>query len=401
MKNSSQRSFYNQVKEFTVSLRGEPIHVFSKPGMPHWDRMTSASQLLADNIQVSPSDKVLLSGSAHGALAVCLARLVPQGCLQVSDTNLVCINLTKQTLEANAIRNTEVRDLNPFPTEKPGWFDVVVMVLPKGRKLARRWLVEAYTALKNGGILYLAGPNQEGIQPVIKDGGELFGGSVLLDYRKGNRVARLIKREGSTAANPSPSWASEPGIQPGTWHAFSTVIQGKEYTIHNLPGVFSYNELDEGTALLLDNLAVPNGSRVLDFGCGYGIIGLVAASLGAGQVDLVDADLLAVTSSRENIRINGIEDITAFPADGLAWAKDRTYDLLVTNPPFHNGKEVDFDITEAFIEQAPRVLNPGGKLVLVANRFLRYTLQLKSSFGNVDLLAKNNRFHVLSSTYKP
>jgi 16S rRNA (guanine1207-N2)-methyltransferase len=398
MNNPHLPSKYNVVKEFTCNLRGQPIHVFSKPGIPYWDRLTPASQLLADNVRLNPTDKVFLSGSSHGALAVCLARLIPQGSLQVSDTNLICVRLTAQTLEANAIQNAQILEMTPFPSGEPGCFDNVVMELPKGRKLERRWLVEAVTCLKKEGSLYLAGSNQEGIQPAIKDGFELFGNSYLLSYQKGSRVARFIKKHENKPANLSPSWAVEPGIQPGSWHSFQTAIHGREYTIHSLPGVFSYEELDEGTAMLLENLQVPAGSRVLDFGCGYGVLGLAASGLGAGQVDLVDADLLAVASARENIRINKVAGITAFPADGLAWASEDTYDLLITNPPFHSGKQVDFDVTRAFIEEAPRVLKPGGKLVLVANRFLRYNLQLQSSFGNADILAQNNRFHVLSGT---
>ncbi len=401
MKSSRPRTPYNQVKEFTFFLRGQPIHVLSKPGIPQWDRLTATSQLLADNIRLDPSDSVFLSGSTHGALAVCLARLVPQGSLEVSDSSLICMRLTAQTLEANAIQNAQMCELNPFPSEKPGWFDAIVMQLPKSRKLARRWLVEAYTGLKKGGSLYLAGPNQEGIQPAIKDGNELFGNSSLISYQKSSRVARFIKKDDHQPENLSPSWAVEPGIQPGSWHSFQVMIHGKEYTIHSLPGVFSYEELDEGTALLLKNLRVLAGSRVLDFGCGYGILGLAATSLGAGQVDMVDVDLLGVASARENIRINSKEGISAFPEDGLAWAQGNTYDLLVSNPPFHSGKEVDFDVTEAFIEQAPRVLKPGGKLVLVANRFLRYNLQLQSSFGNVEILAQTNRFHVLTANRNP
>ena len=387
--------------QFDVPLGGLPVHVISKPGIPHWDRVTSASQLLADHVRLNPADKVLLLGCGHGALAVCLARLIPQGWLKAVDTSLVSVRLTAMTLEANSIKNAQACDQYPILSENPGGFDHVIMELPKGRKLVRRWLVEAYTSLKTGGSLYMAGPNQEGIQPAIKDAAELFGNSRLLNYKKNSRVARFINQERYVPANYHPSWASEPGILPGTWHTFQKVIRGKEYTIHSLPGVFSFDELDQGTSFLLENLQVPAGVRVLDFGCGYGIIGLVASALGAGQVDLVDASLLAVASAKENIQLNKMEGLSAFPADGLTWADDHSYDLLVSNPPFHSGKEVDFDIVESFIEQSRRVINPGGRLVLVANRFLRYDQKMRASLGNVEIIAQTNRFQVLSSLNQP
>jgi 16S rRNA (guanine1207-N2)-methyltransferase len=392
---------YDQSREFTFLLRDQPVHVFSKAGFPHWDRLTSACQLLAENVRIASSDRVLLMGAGHGALAVCLARQVPQGCLRVVDASLVCIRLTAQTLKANAIHNALVYDRFPFPYENPGWFDHVIIELPKGRKLARRWLVEAYSALKIGGSLYLAGPNQEGIQPAIRDAAELFGNSLLLSYQKSNRVARFIHGENRHDADLGPSWVREPGIQPGTWHTFPYTIRGKEYLIHSLPGVFSYDEIDEGTQLLLENLMVPNGAKVLDFGCGYGIIGLVASSLGASQVDLVDSNIMAVASAQENIHRNGLAGISAFADDGLAWAKDHSYDLLVSNPPFHNGKEVDFGVAETFIEQSQRILKISGRLILVANRFLRYDRQMQACFGNFEMLAQTNHFHLLSSIKNP
>jgi 16S rRNA (guanine1207-N2)-methyltransferase len=392
---------YDQSREYTFLLRGQPVYVFSKAGFPHWDRLTSACQLLAENVTLKATDRVLLMGSGHGALAVCVARLIPQGCLRVADANLVCIRLTAKTLKANAILNALVYERFPFPTEKPGWFDNVMIELPKGRKLARRWLVEALSALKIGGSLYLSGPNQEGIQPAIRDASELFGNSLLLSYQKGNRVARFIKGETHPYADHIPGWASEPGIQPGTWHTFNSMIRGKEYLIQSLPGVFSYDAIDEGTRLLLENLLVPNGARVLDFGCGYGIIGLVAANLGASQVDLVDANIMAVASAQENILRNRLEGVSAFSGDGMAWAEDHSYDLIVSNPPFHAGKEVDFGVAEAFIEQAQRVLKNNGRLVLVANRFLRYDRQIQACFGNIEILTQTNHFHLLSSIKTP
>ena len=81
------------------------------------------------------------------------------------------------------------------------------MVLPKGRKLARRWLVEAYRLLSSGGTFYLAGANPEGIQSVIKDATEMFGMGAILAYHKGNRVARFRKDRNTRPF--FPLWASE------------------------------------------------------------------------------------------------------------------------------------------------------------------------------------------------
>jgi len=162
--------------------------------------------------------------------------------------------------------------------------------------------------------------------------------------------------------------------------------------------VFAYDRVDAGTALLLDVLAVSPGARVLDVGCGYGLIGLVAARLGAGQVELVDVNLPAVAAARENIHHNGIANARAFASDGVPEGAARRYDLVVSNPPFHVGKSADGDVARAFIERAQQALVPGGQLILVANQFLRYDQVLSALFEQIECLASNRSYRVWSAT---
>ncbi|MDQ2999469.1 MAG: class I SAM-dependent methyltransferase, partial [Chloroflexota bacterium] len=142
----------------------------------------------------------------------------------------------------------------------------------------------------------------------------------------------------------------------------------------------------------------PAGARVLDVGCGYGIIGLLAARLGAAQVELADVNLLAVAAASENIRHNRIAQARAFASDGVPEGAPRRYDLVVSNPPFHVGKSVDGDIARAFIERAQPALEPSGRLVLVANQFLRYDQVLRAAFEQVTCLASNRSYRVWSAT---
>ena len=392
MKDYYLRTPYEQVCEFSSMLGGQYVHFISKPGLPDWDTVSPASKLLAEHFNLSHATRLLFLGCGHGALAVVLARRFPRAELWLMDLSCIALKMCELTLHANQINAARIhKEISVLP-EQAGKFDAVLIDLPKGRKLAQRWLVEAYTALKSGGELYLAGPNNRGIQSVAKDAADIFGDSSVLGYKKGNRVIRFRKSESAIHA---PDWSQSPGISPGTWLEIEVEIPGSTLKLRSLPGVFSAEKLDGGTRLLLSALNIPPAACVLDLGCGYGILGLYAALSGADQVDLVDSNLLAVAAARENLAVLGIQKARAIPSDVLSAVPDGHYTCAITNPPFHTGQSVDYQMAMAFIDQTWKVLEPGGQFWIVANRFIRYDRFLNRIFGSVETVHENERYHVL------
>lgn len=382
---------YTQVHEFKSLIRGQALTFITKPGIPNWDQITPAGILLAENVRFSGGSRGLLLGCGHGALGVILARQNPHGRLWLMDTNHIALKMAELTLQANQVITARIHpEISVLPAGSQT-FDTVIIDLPKGRKLAQRWLVEAYAALRENGELYLAGANGDGIQSVIKDATALFGNVSILAYKKGNRIARLRK---SIPGPIAPSWSQLPGIAPGTWLEFEIKTPVGILPLRSLPGVFSSDRLDEGTRLLLDVLTISPAARVLDLGCGYGLLGLHAAKVGAAQVDLVDINLLAVAAARENLKLHAIRNAQAFPSDILAAVPDSRYTCVVTNPPFHTGQAVDYQVTQAFIEQTQAVLAPDGQFWIVANRFIPYDQILKDLFTRVDRKAESARYQV-------
>jgi 16S rRNA (guanine1207-N2)-methyltransferase len=76
---------------------------------------------------------------------------------------------------------------------------------------------------------------------------------------------------------------------------------------------------------------------------------------------------------------------------------ERRFDIVITNPPFHQGVGVDYEVACQFVRAAAQVLRPGGHLFLVANRFLRYGDLVKEVFGGVETVYADNRYHVLAA----
>ena len=149
--------------------------------------------------------------------------------------------------------------------------------------------------------------------------------------------------------------------------------------------------------MLLECMEIPTGSDVLDIGCGCGIIGIHAASLGAGYVHLADNHLLSIVSTLENLRLNHISDASVYASDLYANLPDSKYDMIFSNPPFHSGKAVDYQVAQALIAHGNLMLNRGGSLIIVANRFIRYEHMMRQIFGNVKVLQEDTKYHVLCS----
>lgn len=385
---------YAEVHWFTASLAGRAISFASKPGLPGWDRITPAETLLAEHTYLPERGKCLALGCGHGAVSAALAGYRPDVEFWANDSNFIALQMCAATLQANRVENVHIHAGIDLPDGQEKALDAVLVTLPKGRALARRWLALAYAGLRPGGQIYLAGANDQGIQTSIKDAQALFGNGKVLAYKKGNRVACFTQLE----MPPSrPVWLDEPGVAPGTWIEFTADTPQGSLDLCSLPGTFSSQRLDPGTALLLEHLQLEGAGRALDLGCGCGILGIVMARLGASAVDLLDVNLLAVAAANENLHRQQIANARAFPGDALNTVAGNSYSLIASNPPFHAGQAVDYKMTRAFIQGAYQALEPGGRLMLVANRFIRYDRWMDELFGNIQAIAQTRQYHVLQS----
>jgi len=388
-------SDYYSTKSFVANLSGSLIKYYSKPGLPAWDSLPPSIHLLANHANPGLQDQVWCINDGTGALAVAMAKKAPRGSCSMISYDLLAITCARLTLAENNMDNIWINsdiDLSHPELQEP---NLVIFNIYKGRNLNRRILLHTWNALKPGGCLLISGANNQGVQSIIKDASQLFNNISVLAYKKGNRVAKFIKENHRQI--DLPDWTSEPGIAPGTWQILHVDTGGFSSDLVSLPGVFSYANLDTGTALLLSTIDDLSGKKVLDVGCGYGIIGLYSAAHNAEIVDMVDSSLLAVVSSQENITRNQYPICRANPSDLLSAVKGRPYDYILSNPPFHAGLRVDYQAAHALISGAVLALEPGGHLQLVANRFIPYDRLMVEVFGNVKTLAQNSAYRILAS----
>jgi 16S rRNA (guanine1207-N2)-methyltransferase len=175
-------------------------------------------------------------------------------------------------------------------------------------------------------------------------------------------------------------------------------IRGHAFTFRTDAGVFSGGKIDRGTELLLDALEIGPCELVLDLGCGYGAIGIVAARLSeGGHVILTDVNERAVALARKNVAVNGVGNAEVRlgslyePVAGLA------FDHILCNPPIRAGREV----VDRIVADAPSYLLEGGRLWLVARTrqgadSLRQ--RMAQAFGTAEIVKRGSGFKVLRAT---
>jgi 16S rRNA (guanine1207-N2)-methyltransferase len=176
-------------------------------------------------------------------------------------------------------------------------------------------------------------------------------------------------------------------------------VRGFDLRLQTQPGVFAHRELDEGSRLLIEAMRVSPTARVLDWGCGYGAIGIVAAKLATrGHVTFVDVDVRATRLAQRNLEFNGIENADVVLGDGVHDLPPKTrFDVILSNPPTHSGREVLDDL----VASAYKALRPRGQLYLVINRLLSLRRQVETVFGNAETAARHKGFVVIRAVKIP
>ncbi|MGL4338774.1 MAG: class I SAM-dependent methyltransferase [Turicibacter sp.] len=157
--------------------------------------------------------------------------------------------------------------------------------------------------------------------------------------------------------------------------------------------LFSPKKIDEGTLAMLSVIHFNTDDKVCDLGCGYGVVGILAAALiGPDQVVMVDSHDDAIKIAKQNMKLNHLEDIQIIASDGFAHVNEKNFTKIITHPPYH----VDFSVPKSFIEKGFNRLTIGGSLYMVTKRLDWYKNKMKSIFGNVQVFEIDGYFVFVS-----
>ncbi len=383
---------YYTFREFTVEARDHRITVAGKPGVWSWDRLNPGTAALLEVADCQPDSRVLDLGCGTGVIGAAASVLAPRGRVTLVDCSVTAIACAERTLKANGVADASVQ-LSDGVTGLSPTFDLVLSHLPRGRAVQEQLIRGAAAVLSPGGLLYFVAGKRAGVKGAIEYARGVFGRCGVVRQKKGYHVAMAIKPDAAAGVQclelPSP----EDLVVTRT-----ITLDGTETTLVSKPGVFAWDRLDAGTEVLVSAMEIQADACVLDLGCGTGLAGLAAARRApGGRSVLVDADIRAVDAARLTLVANGVTNAEVLPSDCGAAVLDRRFDVVITNPPFHQGVGVDYEVACQFVRDAARVLRPGGRLFLVANRFLRYRDHIQEVFGNVATACAGNRYQVLTA----
>ncbi len=271
----------------------------------------------------------------------------------------------------------------------PGDLDLICCPVPKEKAVVHHIANSATERLQPGGRLVLTGGKQEGIKTFAKTLAARLGGEGTSE-KHGNRYRVVITR------GPQPG----ADLDDGDYQTLRPVLELDGKPVFSKPGLFGWDRVDTGSALLAAQLpaffagfSTPPGT-LLDLGCGYGYLSLEAARLGHWRTIATDNCAAALLACGRNFTDWGLtgEVLASDAGDTLTGP----FDVLLCNPPFHQGFQTDRRLTDKFLAAARRLLHPRGRALFVVNAFVPLEGLAAGLFGDVRVVVNDGRFKVIS-----
>ncbi|MGW5126433.1 methyltransferase [Streptomyces sp. NPDC004069] len=330
------------------------------------------------------SGTVVVVGDRWGALVTALAAHRPT---QITDSFLTQeatrANLAQSGAEPGAVRLLTTQD------PPPGRIDVLLVRVPKSLALLEDQLLRLAPAVHEGTVVVGTGMVKEIHTSTLTLFERILGPTRTSLAR---RKARLI------LCTPDPSLERPANPWPNTYTLPDGIGAASGRTVVNHAGVFCADRLDIGTRFFLRHLPAGRGARrVVDLGCGNGVVGTALALADPGaEVLFTDESFQAVASAEETYKANGEPGRAEFRVgDALAGVPAGSVDLVLNNPPFHSHQATTDEAAWRMFTGARRALRPGGELWVIGNRHLGYHVKLRRLFGNSRLVASDPKFVVL------
>ncbi|WP_374652265.1 class I SAM-dependent methyltransferase [Dongia sp.] len=278
------------------------------------------------------------------------------------------------------------RDHGPEAPDGP--FPLVLALPPRQRDEARFVLAQAVARAASGSTVVAAATNNEGARSMESDLAELAGNVASLSKHK----ARVFW------ARIYPATVNRPLLQE--WLALGAPRRlAEDARFLSRPGLFAWDRIDAGSALLARHLPGDLAGHGADLGCGFGYLSaeVLAHCPKVTALDLYEAERVALDLACENVTPLGHGVRLDFLWHDVTTGLRASYDFIVSNPPFHTGRADRVDLGQGFIVAGAKALKPGGRMFIVANRHLPYEATISAYVARHRVLAVEGGYKIIEA----
>ena len=305
--------------------------------------------------------------------------LLPTDTLIVNDYTNALLHL--EGVRWNIFSHEKDMGLSHPPTVE-GHFSAAVVRLSTNKEQLRMLLSLLNTVLTDDATIWIIGANDEGIKSFPKTAKGYVKDVETIDIRQ---RARLLQGTKGELQSTLTDWMETHSIQ----------LDGVSLAWKTFPGVFAKGQLDPGTAYLLNVLAtypIKRTFQLADFACGTGVIARwLADRFPDAQIDAMDADSWAMELAKLNaptVKHRLVDGWTGMP-------RDCRYDLVISNPPVHIGKESDYTVLKGLIRDAKTRLHYRGQILMVTLHHIPVQrLAEEAEYRIIEVVSHNNRYKV-------
>jgi 16S rRNA (guanine1207-N2)-methyltransferase len=341
----------------------------------------------AHSVLLWPFEQGLLEAPHQSARIVFQNAAIVPGLQQLASEQLLLIQAGADQIDPLTKHYRHA----PVLLEKADEFDLAFFLPERQRAQTRAHLVRLLRALKAGGLLLVALANDWGARSIESDLAELAGG---VESVSKNKCRIFWVKKNAINADIASRWLADEQARQVDF--LGVMLLSK-------PGVFSWAGLDRGSHVLIKHFPGDLSGRCAELGAGIGPVGIAALEKNSrlNALDSYEASHDALMLCQQNLQAwqekNRRSVELGFYWHDVRQALPRSYDVIISNPPFHQGRADAPELGQQFIQTAANALVEGGRFILVANRHLPYEKLLKESFKTGFHLADEDGFKVIEA----
>ncbi|MDP1932741.1 MAG: methyltransferase [Gammaproteobacteria bacterium] len=269
-------------------------------------------------------------------------------------------------------------------------FTRIVYRVSKERAVVYHCINESFKLLAPGGSLHLLGHKDDGIKTNGRNAEQVFRSTARLQ-KHGTAYSMSIVKPTVTAAPENLQW-----LDSKDYSRLRDCRVG-DFSFISKPGVFGWNKIDHGSELLAREALAHLSERsdagsVLDLGCGYGYLLMATAALPFARRTATDNNAAAVLAASANFA--KLQIAVTVTLDDCGTHLSEQFDVILCNPPFHQGFSTSSALAEKFLLQIRKLLNPNGEAMLVVNQFIPIERVAAPHFANITTLSHTDGFKI-------